>query len=576
MANWFVTTKRADFQLMAEHFQISPILARILRNRDLQTDEEITRFLHGNLSDLYDPHLMKDIDEAAKRILAAIKNQERIRVIGDYDIDGVCASYILLTGLKRCGAVADVKLPDRIKDGYGISCEMIDQAHLDQIQMIITCDNGIAADEQIAHANELGIQVIVTDHHEVPYELNDKGEKHYLLPPAKCVVDPHREDCTYPYQGICGAVVVYKLIEVLYQFAGVQALDQDAFLEFAAIATVGDIMELREENRIIVKYGIERIRNTKNIGLRALIDSTGINRDQLTPFHIGYIIGPCINATGRLDSAERALSLFRTQNMAEAAETAAELKALNDSRKDMTKKYQDLAFSQAEQMLSTDRVLVIYLPDCHESLAGIIAGRVRERFYRPTFVLTRTGEGVKGSGRSIDAYHMYDEMTACKELFLKYGGHKLAAGLSMKEENIDILRSRLNEHTTLTEEDMQEKVQIDIAMPVSYATKELIREISMLEPFGTGNPKPLFAEKNLHIISMNIVGRNQNVVKLKLESKDHTRVEAIWFGAGKVFQEDMEKNGQSTAKLAIVYTPELNTYMGKESVQIHILHYIFL
>lgn len=584
MAKWFVTTKKADFNAIAERWHITPIVARILRNRDLVTEDEIEMFLNGTPEDMHDPKDMKDMDTAVSMIASAITQEQKIRIVGDYDIDGICASYILLTGLRRCKADVDVKLPDRMKDGYGISDAIIEQAHQDGIHLIVTCDNGIAAYEQIVYAKQLGMDVIVTDHHEVSYEVSDAGEKQYQLPPAGAVVDPHREDCRYPYAGICGAVVAYKLIEALYKAMGVPKSEMDELLEFAAIATVGDVMELRDENRIIVKYGLEHIKGTQNIGLRALMDVTQIERDKLSPFHIGFVLGPCINATGRLDSAERALSLFMTKDSGEALRIAGDLKALNDSRKDMTKHYQELAFSEVEKMKAPDRVLVIYLPDCHESLAGIIAGRVKERYYKPTFILTKTADGVKGSGRSIEAYHMYEEMTRCKELFSKYGGHRMAAGLSMREEDIETLRQRLNAQTILTEDDMQEKVQIDVPMPMTYATKELVQEIEMLAPFGIGNPKPLFAEKHILIRAARIMGKNQNVVKLKIESEDGTVADAIWFGDGNAFRQEMATRfGEEAAKtfegkgekvkLSIAYYPALNVYMGRENIQINIQHY---
>lgn len=586
MAKWYVMTKRADFDSIAAKFHISPILARILRNRDLQTEQELQMFLNGTLSDLHDPHEMKDIDRAAELILQAVEQRKKIRIVGDYDIDGICASYILLTGLRACQADVDVRLPDRMKDGYGINESMIDQAAQDGIQMIVTCDNGIAAYEQVEHAKKLGIDVIVTDHHEVPYEESETGEKKYRVPHADAVVDPHQEDCPYPFAGICGAVVAYKLVEVLYELKGFPSEQVQELLEFAAFATVGDVMELRDENRILVKYGLERIKKTNNIGLRTLMDVTQIDREKLSPFHIGFVLGPCINATGRLDSAERALSLFTSESPAEALQIAGDLKSLNDSRKDMTKKYQEIALAEVEKMPQPGKVLVLYLPDCHESLAGIIAGRVKEQYYRPTFVLTKTEDGIKSSGRSIEAYDMYAEMTKCKELFTKYGGHKMAAGLSMKEEDIDQLRTRLNEQTTLTEEEMQEKVQIDIPMPISYVTKELIQELKQLEPFGIGNPKPLFAEKNILIRSARVMGKNQNVVKMTIENKDGYKADAIWFGDGNRFRQDMtlafkeeadavfSGNGTSV-RISIAYDPDLNVYMGRETIQIHIQHYEF-
>ena len=572
MAKWFVTTKRADFDAVAEQFHISPVAARILRNRDLTTAEEINLFLNGTLSDLHSPHAMKDMDRAVRIIMDAIAAGKRIRIVGDYDIDGICASYILLTGLQRCGADVDVKLPDRMKDGYGINQSIIERAHQDGVQLIVTCDNGIAAFHEMELARSFGMETVVTDHHEVPYERTETGDKVYQLPPADAVVDPHQEDCTYPYAGICGAVVAYKLIEALYEVQDPSADVSDGLLEFAAFATVGDVMELLDENRMIVKYGMERIKTTQNIGLQALINATQTDRDKLSPFHIGFVLGPCINATGRLDTAERALSLFTTKDRAEAVQIANELKDLNDSRKELTKRYQTEAIRQAEEMVQTDKVLVIYLPECHESLAGIIAGRIKERYYRPAFILTGAADGVKGSGRSIESYHMYEEMSKCKDLFTKYGGHKMAAGLSMKEESIGDFRRRLNEEATLTEEDMQEKVQIDIPMPITYASKKLVRELEILEPYGTGNPRPLFAEKDVRVLSARIVGKNQNVVKLSLENSAGIKADGIWFGDGSLFMQELEKSDRNS--IAVAYYPTLNVYMGRENVQLNIQHYL--
>lgn len=572
MAKWFITTKRADFEATAKQFHISPVTARIMRNRDLITTEEINLFLNGTLADLHSPHTMKGIDAAVSIITGAIAAGKKIRIVGDYDIDGICASYILLTGLQKCAADVDVRLPDRIKDGYGINESIIEQAHQDGVQLIVTCDNGIAAFREMEMARVLGMKTVVTDHHEVPYDLTETGDKVYKLPPADAVVDPHQEGCSYPYAGICGAVVAYKLVEALYEIQDPSLDISDGLLEFAAIATVGDVMELLDENRIIVKYGIERIKTTQNVGLRALIDVTQINKDKLSTFDIGFVLGPCINATGRLDTAERALSLFTTTDQTEAVQIANELKDLNDSRKELTKRYQTEAIHQAEKMIETDKVLVIYLSDCHESLAGIIAGRIKERYYRPTFVLTGTADGVKGSGRSIEFYHMYEEMSKCRDLFKKYGGHKMAAGLSMKEEQIGEFRKRLNEETTLTEEDMQEKVQIDIPMPITYASKELIKELEVLKPHGIGNPRPLFAEKDVKILSARVFGKNQNVVKLSLENSAGSNLDGIWFGEGSLFMQEFEKSDHKS--ISIAYYPTLNVYMGREDVQLNIQHYL--
>lgn len=575
MANWFVSAKKADFNQIGERFGISPILARIIRNRDIISSEEISLFLHGTLKELHSPLAMKDMNRAVALLKDAIENKRSIRIIGDYDIDGICATYILLIGIQRCNAIVDTKLPDRIKDGYGINESIIKQAYDDGIDLLVTCDNGIAAEKQIAYAKELGMTVIVTDHHEVPYEqLDDKAERKYVLPPADAVVDPHQADCAYPFAGICGAVVAYKVIQALWNTFDIMDSVEEELLQFAAFATIGDVMELKNENRIIVKYGMKHLRNSNNLGLKALMDATGIDKENLSPFHIGYILGPCLNASGRLDSAERALALLTCDTVKEAAIIAGELKELNDSRKDMTQSFTEEAIRIIENTSETnyrdDKVLVIYLPGCHESLAGIIAGRIKERYYRPTFILT-DGEGkgaVKGSGRSIEAYHMYEEMTKCKELFSKFGGHKMAAGLSMPMENVSQFRQRLNQNARLTDDDMQEKVLIDIPLPIAYVTEQLIAEIELLEPFGVGNPKPLFAEKDLMIQSFHIVGKNRNVVKLLLVGAGNQSVEAVWFGEGDTFT---KRQGD---RISIAYYPTLNTYMGKTAIQLNIQHYL--
>ena len=601
MKRWVVAAKRADFNQIAEKYHITPMLARILRNREVVGDEAIARFLFGTTENLYSPHLLKDVDKAVTLLTAALEAQKKIRIVGDYDIDGVCASYILLTGLRRCGADVSVRLPDRVHDGYGINESIIAEAKAEGVELLITCDNGIAAGEQIAFAKKSDMTVIVTDHHEVPFE-EANGEKQYILPPADAVVDPKQEGDTYPYKEICGAVVAFKLITALYE--AFEAEDPQTFktseggdaeltelLAFAAFATVGDVMPLLEENRIIVKYGMKQMKETKNLGLKALIDVTKTDRSKLSPYHIGFVLGPCINATGRLDTAERALQLFMSESEAEAVTIANELKQLNDSRKDMTQFYTQMAIqtvagekqetAEAAQMVTNglhnydeDKVLVVFLPDCHESLAGIVAGRVKEQFYKPAFVLTRSEDGVKGSGRSIEAYSMYEEMSRCKDLFTKFGGHKMAAGLSMQEKDIEEFRRRLNEQAVLTEEDMTEKVTIDIPMPISYVTKDFIKELETLAPFGIGNPRPLFAQKDLKMKSLTVIGKNRNVVKMKLEAPAQGKepgavMDAICFGDGDRIQEEL--SGKDT--VSIVYYPELNQYMGRETLQLVVQDY---
>ena len=530
MEKWFLTMKKADFSGIARKYNISPITARLIRNRDVIGDEAIDFYLNGTIADLYDGMLMQDMDKAVEILAEKIEEEKQIRIIGDYDIDGVNATYILQEGLSGLGAHVDTDIPDRIKDGYGLNIDLIDRALDDGVDTIITCDNGIAAADEIAYGKENGLTVIVTDHHEVPYvEMN--GEKEYMLPRADAVVDPHRPDCEYPFKGLCGAAVAYKLIEALYNVMQRDPEDMDYLMENVAIATVGDVMDLTGENRIFVKQGLEMLKRTKNQGLKALIECTGIDTERLNTYHIGFVLGPCINASGRLDTAKRALELLNARTRREAVMLAEDLKALNDSRKEMTEKGVEEAVQMIESTsLKDDKVLVVYLPDCHESIAGIIAGRIKERYYRPAFVLTKAEEGVKGSGRSIESYDMFAQMCRCRALFTKFGGHKLAAGLSLEEGNVERFRQTINALADLTEEDLQMKVSIDMLLPFPYITEQLIKELELLEPFGKGNTKPLFAERNLRVISPRIFGKNRNVLKCRLEDASGNQMEAVYFG----------------------------------------------
>ncbi len=590
MAQWFIAAKRADFDGIAERFHIDPVLARIIRNRDVVGDEEIRKYLWGSLADLYEPRLLKDMDKAVGLLQEKMEQGVKIRIIGDYDADGICSTYILVKGLEVCGAEVDTVIPHRMKDGYGLNDALIEEAAGDGIDTIVTCDNGIAAGKQIARAGELGMTVIVTDHHEVPYEEREDGSRVFLLPEAAAVVDPKQEGCAYPFKNICGAVVAYKLVQQL--FTGVfgeggkcgELLEE--LLEIAAFATVCDVMELKDENRILVKCGLERMRHTKNTGLKALIEVCGLEGKELSAYHIGFILGPCMNATGRLDTAKRALALLLSRDRAEAVRIASELKDLNDSRKEMTSEGVREAVDLIEgSSLKEDKVLVVYLPDVHESLAGIIAGRIREKYGKPAFVLTMGEDGVKGSGRSIEGYHMYEEMTACKECFTKYGGHKMAAGLSMEEEMVEVFRRKLNERCRLTEEDFEEKVHIDVAMPLSYLTKPLVEQLAQLEPFGVGNTKPVFAQKDVHILSGRILGKNRNVGKYQITDGSGNYYDMVYFGDLEAFHGFLaEKAGEYMVNrlycgervdlpVCITYYPDINRYGGKESLQIVMQHY---
>ena len=571
-----VQTKRADFNGLAKELGVSPVSVRIMRNRGMETKEAMERYLYGTLDGLYDGGRMKNMGEAVAVLIKKLREEKRIRIIGDYDIDGVCASYLLLTGLrraerelgKRTGPAGstriDYEIPDRVRDGYGINEAIIRQAAADGVDTLVTCDNGIAAAKEISLAKELGMTVVVTDHHEVPVE-----EERQVLPPADVVVDPKQEGETYPFREICGAVVAYKLVEKLYEASGVPREEWRELLEFAAIATVGDVMRLQDENRILVKYGLKQMACTRNLGLRKLVEKTGLDITDLSAYHIGFVIGPCLNAGGRLQTAKAALRLFLSEDEAEAERLAEELKELNDIRKDMTKKGEDEAIAQVETQYMEDKVLVVFLPDCHESLAGIIADRVREHFHKPSIVLTRSGDMVKGSGRSIEPYHMFRELTKVRELLPKFGGHPMAAGLSIKEEDVPEFRRRLNENAVLTEEDFIPRVWIDVPVPLEYVTEGLVEELKRLEPFGQGNEKPLFAQKGLMIRSLRVLGKNRNVVKLGLVTDTGLSMDGLLFGDGDAVQRELAGKD----RIDIVYYPDVNEYNGNRTFQAVIRNY---
>lgn len=585
MERWVLLRKGADFEAIGKKYQISPRLACLIRNRDVIGEEAVDRYLNGTISDLYDGMLMKDMDKAIDILKEKILEDKKIRVIGDYDIDGVNATYILLEGLERLGADVDSDIPDRISDGYGLNRHLVERAYEAGVDTLITCDNGIAAADEIAYGKEMGMTVIVTDHHEVPFDEQD-GEKRYRIPPADAVMDPKQPDCLYPFKGLCGAAVAYKLMEALWESMGKDSADLDDLIENVAIATIGDVMDLEDENRIFVKEGLQMLRRTKNPGLKALIECTGIDKNSLNSYHIGFVLGPCINASGRLDTAKRALELLRAGTQKEADILAGDLKALNDSRKDMTEEAVKQAEEQVEATtISKDKVLVVYLPDCHESLAGIVAGRIRENYYKPVFVLTDAEEGVKGSGRSIDGYHMYEELNKCKELLTKFGGHRLAAGLSLPKENVGKFREMLNKKCTLTEEEMKEKVTIDMEMPFGCVTEGLVKELELLEPFGKGNTKPVFAARDVTLLGARILGKNRNVLKLQVQDVNGCRIEAMLFHHaddflgkleeqyGKTEVEALLKGRGRQIRISMTYYPDINEYMGKKTPQIVVTHY---
>ncbi len=562
MTRWVELCKGADFQGIGERFHIMPFTARLIRNKDLKEEEEIRRYLYGSLEDLHPACLMKGIRQAAGILLEKLQQGVAIRIIGDYDIDGVCSTYILLRGLQALGAKVDTDIPDRKKDGYGLNEELIRRAYEAGVDTILTCDNGIAAVKEIAYAKELGMTVVVTDHHEIQEE----------LPPADVIVDPRQADCPYPYKKVCGAVVAWKLVQQLWQDGGhrEEALFKD-LLMFAGFATVGDVMDLTGENRILVREAIKRLRETSHPGMSALIEANKLSRERLSAFHIGFVLGPCINASGRLDTAKRALELLDTEDQTLAKTKARELKELNDERRSMTEKGVDAAVEQIERgRLKEDRVLVVYLPDCDESVAGIIAGRIRERYYRPVFVLTDSGEVVKGSGRSIEAYSMFEEMSRCKELYLKYGGHPMAAGLSMLPEHVDVFRRRLNELCTLTEKDLTEVIRIDMVLPFRYVCEELVKELELLEPFGKGNTKPVFAARNVRTLNARVLGKNQNVLRLRLQDESGAVMEGVCFRDG---ADSVLADLQKSSLIHILYYPEIDEYQGRRSLRLRVLDY---
>lgn len=569
MEKWVVTAKRADFTKIAQEFHIDPVIARIIRNRDVETFEQIHEYLHGTINDIPSPWSMKDMKKAVQLINEKIKNRKKIRIIGDYDIDGVTSTHILVTGLRMLGADVDTYIPDRMKDGYGMHEQLVVKAYEDGIDTIVTCDNGIAASNEIALAKGYGMTVIVTDHHEIPYE-DIEGERIFHIPEADAVINPKQEDCQYPNKNICGAVVAWKLVWALLEDNGHSRDAIFHFLEFAAIATVGDVMDLQGENRIIVKEGLRRLPNTKNPGLQALIQANGLDGGEISTYHVGFVLGPCINASGRLDTALRSLSLLGAKNQTEAAKIAGDLTALNQSRKSLTEIGRDEAERMIEETeIGKDRVLVVYMPDCHESLAGIIAGRIREKYNKPAFVLTKSEDGVKGSGRSIESYSMYEELVKCGDLLEKFGGHPMAAGLSLKEENVDIFRKRLNQLCTLTAEDLCPKVVIDVPMPISYLSWELVHQLTLLEPFGKANTKPLFAQKGLRVINPRVLGKNQNVVKMKLVDESGSTREGVYFGEAQKFVDFL----RGKDSIMITYYPDINYYQGRETLQIVIKNY---
>lgn len=569
MEKWMVYNKKADFQKIGSEFGIDPVIARLIRNRDIQDMKEIHSYLYGTLAEIPSPWKMKDMERAVQILQKKITQKKKIRIIGDYDIDGVTATCILLKGLKRLNANVDTYIPDRVKDGYGMHEQLIDKALEDGIDTILTCDNGIAAAAEIEYAKKEGLTVIVTDHHDIPFRDTEDG-RIWIIPKADAVVNPKQNDCLYPNKNICGAVVAWKLIWALYERLGIDSDEIWDFLELAAIATVGDVMDLQGENRIIVKEGLKKLSSTSFEGLKALICVNNLEGAEITAYHVGFVVGPCINASGRLDTAARSLELLLADNMEDAMKLADDLYDLNQSRKAMTEQGKEQAIQSIEENnLGKDRVLVVYLPDCHESLAGIIAGRIREAYNKPVFVLTKGADGVKGSGRSIEAYSMYEELVKCSDLLTQFGGHPMAAGLSMEEKNVELFRRRLNDNCTLTEQDLIPKIMIDVPMPISYLSKKLTEQLKVLEPFGKGNSKPLFAQKNLRAVGIRVFGRNRNVAKMLLIDENGIKMDAVYFGEAQEFVDFV----QAHDTISVTYYPEINVFQGRENLQVVIKNY---
>lgn len=565
MAKWFVYAKKADFKAIGEAYGIDQVIARVIRNRDICTKEQFDMYLSDSLEGMHMPELLKDADKAVDIIINKIEQKKKIRIIGDYDIDGICSTTILYKALKETGAEVDYAVPHRINDGYGINETLIDAAIADGVDTILTCDNGIAAINQVEYAKSHNLTVIITDHHDITFEENGT-QKRYIYPKADAIVNPKRDDCGYPFKMLCGAAVAYKLVEVLYKKRWLSEYNKyksslDEYRQFAAIATIGDVVDLIDENRILVKNGLRSIANTKNIGLRALIDICKIDINKLTPHSVGFVIGPCLNASGRLDTAKNAIELFLETDENTAKSKAMELYAFNEERKGMTESELSKALKIIDETkIKNDKVLVIYLPECHESIAGIIAGRIKELYYRPTFVITDAKDGAKGSGRSIEGYNMFEEITKCAGLLTKFGGHPMAAGISLDKDKIDEFRKRLNKNQTLTEQQLEPVVWIDVPMPLNYVTYTLVEQLSVLEPFGKGNEKPVFADKDLIVKSVNIIGKKSNVLKLMLEAQDGSVFEAIQF----MYDGNKPQVGQ---KIAITYYPDINEFRGKRNLQ---------
>ena len=583
---WFIKNIKADYKYISKKYALSELVSRLIVNRNIISDEMIRSYINPDFDKFHEAREMKDLEKSVDILREKIKAQNKIRIVGDYDVDGVISIYILYSALKRCNANVDYEIPDRIKDGYGINMNIIKQAKEDGVDTILTCDNGISAIDQIKYAKELGITVIVTDHHDIPFVEKENNVREFISLSADAVVNPKQSECNYKFKQLCGAGVAFKLVEILYETFNIDKKECYKFIEFLAIATVCDVVDLVDENRIFVKKGLELINSTTNLGLQELIRECELTEKTLSVYHLGFIIGPCINASGRLDSAKRGLELLLSDDEEEAVRLAKELVKLNEDRKDMTMKGVETAVEIIEKSgMINDKVFVIYIPDIHESLAGIIAGRIKEKYNVPTLVITKAEHGVKGSGRSIEEYNMFEELIKCKDLLEKFGGHPMAAGFSLKEENIDEFRRRLNENTILKDEDLLRKVTIDSVLPLDAISYDVINDLERLEPFGKSNSKPLFAEKNINLLKATILGKNRNVLKLKLKTRMNKALDAIYFGDIEKFEEEVSSkygneelqklyNGEyNHVNLDLVFYPNVNEYNGNTTIQIVIQNY---
>jgi single-stranded-DNA-specific exonuclease len=583
---WFIKNIKADYKYISKKYALSELVSRLIVNRNIISDEMIRSYINPDFDKFHEAREMKDLEKSVDILREKIKAQNKIRIVGDYDVDGVISIYILYSALKRCNANVDYEIPDRIKDGYGINMNIIKQAKEDGVDTILTCDNGISAIDQIKYAKELGITVIVTDHHDIPFVEKENNVREFISLSADAVVNPKQSECNYKFKQLCGAGVAFKLVEILYETFNIDKKECYKFIEFLAIATVCDVVDLVDENRIFVKKGLELINSTTNLGLQELIRECELTEKTLSVYHLGFIIGPCINASGRLDSAKRGLKLLLSDDEEEAVRLAKELVKLNEDRKDMTMNGVEAAVEIIEKSgMINDKVFVIYIPDIHESLAGIIAGRIKEKYNVPTLVITKAEHGVKGSGRSIEEYNMFEELIKCKDLLEKFGGHPMAAGFSLKEENIDEFRRRLNENTILKDEDLLRKVTIDSVLPLDAINYDVINDLERLEPFGKSNSKPLFAEKNINLLKATILGKNRNVLKLKLKTRMNKALDAIYFGDIEKFEEEVSSkygneelqklyNGEyNHVNLDLVFYPNVNEYNGNTTIQIVIQNY---